>query len=150
MHNSSVVGTCNLLTDTCNTHCYWFSTKIKIFKANTSVEESVTNSNLVQLPWNLTGILESHLEFWNLTWNLGISFEILESHLNPVVISLYISVNVCKLARAITHTSFTTCETLYRVAVHCGLLSSRFRMRILWAHLYFIIIYLNYICNYII
>jgi len=28
---------------------------------------SVTNSNLVQLPWNLTGILESHLESWNLT-----------------------------------------------------------------------------------
>jgi len=99
MHNSSVVGTLNLLTDTCNMHCYWFSTKIKIFKADTSVEDAVTNSNLVQLPWNLTGILESQLEFWYLTWNLGISFEILESHLNPVVISSYISVNVCKLAR---------------------------------------------------
>jgi len=50
-------------------------------------EGFVTNSNLVQL-----------------TWNLWISLGILESHLNPVVISSFISVNVCKLAHAITHT----------------------------------------------
>ena len=48
-------------------------------------EGSVINSNLIQLPWNLTGILESHLESWNLTgilesyWNLG---GILKSHWN--------------------------------------------------------------------